>query len=214
MSPSRPVAPVRSPRTTSPATAAARGALAAELRRDARILGGALVVAWGVLVADAMLFGGALVSYGIVPRTLVGLRGILAAPFLHGGAGHLVANSVGFVLLGGLVLLRRPRDFWLVTLAGVLIGGFGTWAIGARGLHIGASGVVFAYLGYLLTTGLFERKPGAILLSLVAASAWGGLVLGMLPGAPGISWEGHVAGFASGVMAARSIARGRRTSGR
>lgn len=204
----------RAARPASPATVAARGALVRELRRDARILGGTLAVAWGVLVANATLFGGALASYGIVPRTITGLRGILAAPFLHAGAGHLVANSIGFVLLGGLVLLRRPRDFTLVTLAGVVLGGLGTWAIGARGVHLGASGVVFAYLGYLLTTGLFERKPGAILLSLVAASTWGGLVLGMLPGTPGISWEGHLSGFVAGIVAARTIARRRRRAGR
>jgi membrane associated rhomboid family serine protease len=204
----------RAARSASPATVSARGALTRELRRDARIVGGALALAWGTLVANAALFGGALASFGIVPRTLVGLRGILAAPFLHANAAHLVANSVGFVLLGGLVLLRRPRDFWRVTAAGVVLGGLGTWLLGARGVHLGASGVVFAYLGYLLTTGLFERKPGAILLSLVAASTWGGLVLGMLPGAAGMSWEGHLSGFVAGIVAARAIARDRRRSGR
>lgn len=197
-------------RPPGPATVAARTALVRELRRDLRIVGGALALPWLVHLVNATLFGGALAGVGIVPRTLAGLRGIVAAPFLHGGIGHLVANSIGFVLLGGLVLLRRERDFWWTTLAGIGLGGLGTWLIGARGVHIGASGVVFAYLGYLLTTGFFERKPGAILLSLAAAATWGGLVVGMLPGAAGVSWEGHLAGFAAGILAARALARTRR----
>ena len=191
-----------------PATSSAdeRAELRRELRRAARILGGTLAVLWIVLVVDMML-GGALREFGIVPRTVTGLRGIAFAPFLHGGFWHLLANSIGLLAWGTLVLFREESHFWTVTAIGALVGGFATWALGRSAVHIGASGVLFAYFGYLLLAGFFERRIGSILLSTLVAVVWGGMVLGVLPGQPGISWEGHLFGFASGALAARLLAR-------
>ena len=196
----------------TPTAAEARAAFWAELRRDARIVVLVLAVLWAILVVNAVAFGGELVKLGIFPRQTLGLRGIVFAPLLHGGVAHLLGNSFGLAMLGGLVLLREEADFWIVTAVGALIAGLGTWIFGRPTHHVGASGVLFAYLGYLLSTGLFERKPGAILLSLMAALFWGGLVFGVLPGQPGISWESHLFGFAGGVMAAWIIGRRRRSN--
>jgi membrane associated rhomboid family serine protease len=199
--------------SASPTAAEARTAFWSELRRDARIVVMVLAVLWAILIINAVAFGGELVKLGIFPRQTVGLRGIVFAPLLHGGVAHLLGNSIGLALLGGLVLLREERDFWIVTLVGALVGGLGTWLFGRATYHVGASGVLFAYLGYLLSTGIFERRAGAILLSLVAGLTWGGLVFGVLPGQPGISWESHLFGFGGGAVAAWFIARRRRARG-
>jgi membrane associated rhomboid family serine protease len=191
---------------TLPSAAQARADLARDLRRAARILAGILALLWGVLLVDVLL-GGSLRDFGIVPRTLPGLRGILLAPILHGGVLHLLLNSVGLVLLGGLVLCREESYFWAVTGIGALVGGLGTWTLGRSAVHIGASGVIFAYFGYLLLAGVFERRLGGILLSTFVAVVWGGMLLGVLPGQPGISWESHLFGFGAGALAARLLAR-------
>jgi len=160
----------------------------------------ALWVAFGV----NMLLGGALLRFGIVPRTSDGLIGILAAPFLHANLAHLTANTVSFLLFGWLVMLRDRRHFGVVTLMAMLGSGLLSWTLGAPGsVHIGASGVVFGYFGFLLLAGFYARSAGSILLSLGVAVLWGGTVFGVLPGTPGISWQGHLGGFIGGVLAAR-----------
>ena len=180
------------------------------LKTQALVLGGTLAVFWTVFVVNSLL-GGALLTLGVIPRTTIGLRGILFAPFLHGSLNHIVANSVPFLALGWMVMLRDERHFIPVTLAGMVVSGLMAWLLGAPGtVHIGASGVIFGYLGFLMLTGWYTRSFGSILLSLVVTLVWGSLVLGVLPGAPGISWQAHIGGFLGGVFAARAF----RTSSR
>jgi membrane associated rhomboid family serine protease len=138
----------------------------------------------------------------LVPRTLSGLPGIVLHPLLHANASHLAMNALGLLTLGGVVFLRNERDFWRVTVFSTLFGGTLTWIVGRDALHVGASGVVFAYLGYLLTTGWFDRRPGAILLSLSAAVIWGSALLGLSPLQRGVSWELHLFGLIAGVIVA------------
>src|SRR5688572_23633417 len=177
------------------------------LRAHVTVLGGTLAVFWIVFVVN-MLLGGALFSFGVIPRTAIGLRGILFAPFLHGSLDHIVANSIPFVVLGWMVMLRDEKHFIPVTVAGMLGSGLMAWLLGAPGtVHIGASGVIFGYLGFLMLTGWYTRSFLSILLSIVVTLVWGSLVLGMLPGAPGISWQAHVGGFLGGVLAARAVGR-------
>jgi membrane associated rhomboid family serine protease len=146
-----------------------------------------------------------------VPRTLEGLRGIVFAPFIHANVAHLVANTVPLLVLGWLVLLRDARHFIPVTLLSMLGAGLCAWLLGAPGsVHIGASGVVFGYFGFLLLAGWFARSLASIAISAVVTIAWGGLVLGVLPGQPGISWQAHLGGFIGGALAAKWLApRGR-----
>jgi len=168
-------------------------------------LGSALGAAWLTFAANVVA-GGALLSYGIVPRTVSGLRGILFAPFLHANLNHLLANTIPFVVLGWLVMLRDSRHFGRVTIAAMLGAGVFSWLLGAPGsVHIGASGVIFGYLGFLMVSGWYARTIGSVLLSIGVTAAWGGLVLGVLPTTPGVSWQGHLGGFVGGVLAARAF---------
>jgi membrane associated rhomboid family serine protease len=160
-----------------------------------------------VLVADAVT-GGALTVYGVQPRSATGLRGIVFAPFLHGSWAHLAANSMPFLVLGGLVLLHTVRRFLTVSLFAMLGAGLTAWLLGApRSVHIGASGVVFGYLGFLLSHGWFAKRLGTALLSAAIAFVWGGLIVGVLPGQPGLSWQSHAGGFLGGLYAARQAVR-------
>ncbi|MBE0595399.1 MAG: rhomboid family intramembrane serine protease [Gemmatimonadales bacterium] len=186
---------------------AARSDLVRYLRRATRTVGGAIALIWGVSAVNLVLFAGSLNAFGILPRTMRGLPGIFLSPLLHTGIFHLLSNSVGLLLLGGLVILREERHFWFVTVTAALLGGLGVWAFGRPVVHIGISGVIFGYLGYLLLTGWFERKFGSIALSIVAFLLWAPMLLGMLPLQIGVSWESHVFGFLSGALAAWWLAR-------
>lgn len=174
------------------------------LRSQALVLGGTLAVFWIVFVVNWILRG-ALLGFGVVPRTATGLRGILFAPFLHVTLDHIVANSIPFVVLGWMVMLRDERHFIPVTIAGMLGSALAAWLLGAPGsVHIGASGVIFGYLGFLMLSGWYARSFGSIVLSAIVTLVWGSLVFGMLPGVPGISWQAHTGGFLGGVLAARA----------
>jgi membrane associated rhomboid family serine protease len=175
------------------------------LRIQAMVLGGTLAVFWAVFVLNTVL-GGSLLSLGVIPRTTIGLRGILFAPFLHGSLNHVVANTIPFLALGWMVMLRDERHFIPVTLAAMIGSGLLAWLLGAPGsVHIGASGVIFGYLGFLMLTGWYTRSFGSILLSAIVTLLWGSLVFGMLPREPGISWQAHIGGFLGGILAARGF---------
>ncbi|AFY67783.1 rhomboid family intramembrane serine protease [Geitlerinema sp. PCC 7407] len=184
-----------------------------ELKSHAQILLTLVAIAWALEIADIVVFRRALDAYGIRPRTLVGLRGILFAPFLHGGLPHLISNTVPFLVLGWFVMLRETSDFFIVSVVAALISGLGTWLIGAPfSIHIGASGVVFGYLGYLLGRGYFERSFTAIFLSVITGFLYGGILWGVLPTRVGISWEGHLFGFLGGVVAAKLLSQPKSSS--
>ena len=174
------------------------------LKQQAKILALCLIAMWVAFLAT-WTTGGALLSLGIIPRTAIGLRGIVLAPLLHGSLAHLIANSIPFVIMGWLVMLRDPRHFTFVTFVSMLTSGVLAWLLGAPGsVHVGASGVVFGYLGFLMLSGWYARSIGSIALSIIVTVLWGGLAFGMLPSHPGISWQAHLGGFIGGVLAARA----------
>jgi membrane associated rhomboid family serine protease len=181
-----------------------------EFRRALITLVAIVAVLWIVQLMNVTLFEGRLVEWGVQPRSVSGLPGIVVHPILHGSWAHLISNTIGFLMIGGLVLLREPRDFWTVFALATLIGGIGIWLVGRPGPHIGISGVIFGYFGYLLLTGVFDRKIGAFLLSILTFLIWGRLLLGLSPLQRGISWEGHLFGLAGGVAGAWLRARRRR----
>lgn len=176
-----------------------------ELITHGLVLIGLVALMWIVEIADFTIFRGYLNSYGIEPRHIIGLRGILFAPFLHGNFPHLIANTIPFIILGWFVMLREVSDFFIVTAVTMFVGGIGVWIFGSPGHHIGASGLIFGYLGFLLLRGVFERSFVGIFLSVIVVFLYGGLIWGVLPGQPGISWEGHLFGFLGGVLAARLL---------
>ncbi|GFE69301.1 rhomboid family intramembrane serine protease [Chroococcus sp. FPU101] len=185
-----------------------------EFKNQVTILGSFLGIFWIVEILDRFVFRGRLDVYGIIPHNIIGLRGILLAPFLHGNFNHLIANSIPFVILGWLVMLQETSDFFIVTGITMLVGGLGVWFFGVPGsIHIGASILIFGYLGFLLLRGYFQRNFASILLSLVVGVLYGGTVWGVLPSQPGISWQGHLFGFIGGIIAARMIAREKRRYG-
>ncbi|MBE9077061.1 rhomboid family intramembrane serine protease [Romeria aff. gracilis LEGE 07310] len=186
----------------------AKPSLLSEAKTQATALFGFVALLWLVEIIDWVIFGGRLDRYGIRPRQLAGLWGILFAPFLHGNFEHLTANTLPLLVLGWLVMLRETGDWLVVTVLSALVGGLGTWLIGAANTsHIGASGILFGYFGFLLMRGYFERSLVAIAFSILVISLYGGIVWGVLPGQPGISWEGHLFGFIGGALAARLLAR-------
>ncbi|AFZ14284.1 Peptidase S54, rhomboid domain protein [Crinalium epipsammum PCC 9333] len=188
-------------------------AIARELKSHVTILGGAIAIMWILEIIDLFFLRGRLNAYGIRPHTIIGLRGILFAPFLHGGLGHLIANTIPFLTLGWLIMLRETSDFFIVTAITTLVSGLGVWLFGnPYSVHIGASGVVFGYLGFLLLRGYFERSFIAIALSLIVGFFYGGVIWGILPTQRGISWEGHLFGFIGGVLAARLLSRRKKVS--
>ncbi len=181
-------------------------AISGELKAQVKILATVVSIFWIVFILNEVVFGRRLNAFGIAPHHLVGLRGILFAPFLHGGFYHIVANTVPFVILGWMVMLRNTKDFYFVSFMSALVGGLGTWLIGRPdSVHIGASGVIFGYFGYLLFRGYFEKSFVAIAISIAIAIGYGGMIWGVLPTRSYISWEGHLFGFIGGIMAAKLL---------
>lgn len=183
-------------------------AIKRELKLQATLLFGFVGLLWAVEIIDAVLFAGALDRFGVRPRSIGGLIGIALAPFLHMGFGHLIANTLPLITLGWLIMLRETRDLVAVSILAALTSGLGVWLIGASySVHIGASGVIFGYFGYLLLRGYFERSLLSIGLAIVVAAVYGGMIWGVFPSGFRISWEGHLFGFLGGVLAARLMTR-------
>lgn len=171
------------------------------------LVAGALGIMWVVEVLSVGI--DSIDSNGIQPRMLDGLDGILWSPFLHSGFPHLIANTVPFAILSGLVLIRGSRR-WLSASAIIIgLGGLLVWAfaLGANENHIGASGWVFGLFGFLVASAFFERRPLSIGIGLITLFLYGGTILfGFVP-RPGLSWEGHLFGFIAGVIAARVLSK-------
>ena len=159
-----------------------------------------LGVMWVLELIDFAAVGDPLNQYGIVPRSLSGLAGIPLAPFLHIDVlHHLVPNTVPFFVLGSLVALGGKQHFAGVSMFVALTAGLGTWFFGESGLHIGASGVIFGYLGFLVARGLFEKRMRWVLVSIAVGVAYISLIQSLAELRAGVSWTSHFFGFAGGV---------------
>ncbi len=152
---------------------------------------------------------------GIRPLEADGLWGIVFAPLLHANWDHLIANTVPALVLGFLMTLAGMSRFIFATAIIWILGGFGTWLIGTVGVHcpivgvqcetpshIGASGLIFGWLAFLIVFGFFTRKAWEIVVGVIVLLVYGGILLGLLPGTPGVSWQGHLSGAIAGVIAA------------
>ena len=138
--------------------------------------------------------------YGIYPRKLEGLRGIVFSPFIHGSLKHLFNNSVPlFVLTAALFYFYREIR-WKVLIFGLLFTGLATWAIGRPSLHIGASGVVYLLASFLFFKGIFSKQYQLTALALAVVFLYGGMLWYVFPVNPEISWEGHLSGFFVGLI--------------
>lgn len=141
-------------------------------------------------------------DYGIIPRTVFGLRGIVTAPLVHGGWAHLLSNTLPLFVLSALVFYFYKkvalRAFWIIYfLTGILV-----WIFARMVSHVGASGVVYGLVSFLFWNGIFRRSARSIILALVVLFFYSGMFMGILPNEIGVSWESHLLGSISGVFAA------------
>lgn len=166
-----------------------------------------VAICWGVFVLNNLLLHAQLNRYGIIPREVHSLPGILFAPFLHSSYKHLAANSLPLLILGAIVCARSKGEFIVVTICGIIIGGGLTWLFARHAAHIGASGLVFCYFGYLGSLAFFKRNFATLCLSVVCVVAYGGIVRGILPTSAAVSWEGHLSGLLTGIVAAWFMTR-------
>lgn len=144
-------------------------------------------------------------AFGIVPRTVDGLRGILLWPFLHASFGHVLSNTLPMAVLGGVIAMRGRRVLLQVSLTVALVSGVGVWVFARPGIHVGASGLVFGYFGYLVARGWYQRSFSAVVVAILVVFFYGGLIFGVLPSFGFVSWEGHLFGLLAGVLAAKII---------
>ncbi|MFI4957176.1 MAG: rhomboid family intramembrane serine protease [Gammaproteobacteria bacterium] len=156
---------------------------------------------WGIQIVNASV-GYRLNVFGIYPRHPFGLIGIFTSPFLHGHMNHLFFNSIPLFLLLVLMLAQGYAHFLNVTLNIMLVSGLAVWLFGRKALHVGASGVIMGYMGYLLTQAFYKPDAGAIVLGILAIYYCGSILTSLLPSDAKTSWEGHVFGFAAGILAA------------
>lgn len=145
---------------------------------------------------------------GLIPRETRGLLGIAFAPFLHGGFIHIISNTIPLIILGSLMGYSAKKDFIDVNLIILVLGGILVWIFARGSIHVGASGVVMGYFGYLMSISYFEKSIKNAMISLIVFVFYGGMIFSILPSiASYISWEGHLFGFISGVIAAYYISK-------
>ncbi len=184
-------------------------------KRPRWMVGGATILTFVALLylmeLIDLLTNHSLEENGIRPQTTDGLWGIIFAPLLHANWAHLMANTIPLLVLGFLVTLAGISRFVWATAIIWILGGLGTWLIGNVGSscgptdHIGASGLIFGYLAFLLVFGLFVRRVWDIVIGLVVLFVYGGVLLGAMPvlhQCGGVSWQGHLSGAVAGVVAA------------
>jgi membrane associated rhomboid family serine protease len=170
------------------------------------LFGVALLIA--VALIDSVL-GGRLRAFGIRPRRLIGLVGVAAAPLLHGSLGHLALNVPPLLLLGAGVSISGPETTMNTTAIAWVVSGLGAWLFGGkRTVHIGASGVVFGYLGFIFGRALFDQSGTALLVAVGAGVLYSGAIWGLMPLQRGRSWQGHLFGLAGGLLAAWMLYEG------
>lgn len=158
-----------------------------------------LALIWLVYFLDVFL---PLEQLGLVPRSLSGMAGIVAMPFLHGDLGHLIGNSIPLAVT--LLLLAGSRaNSGAIVVVIALLSGVGLWLFGRTALHIGASGLVFGLISFHIFAGVFERRLQSVIIALVVGLLYASTIFrGVLPFQPGVSWDGHLFGaIAGGIVA-------------
>jgi membrane associated rhomboid family serine protease len=168
------------------------------------LLAGFIAVIWGVEVANTLM-DHRLSEFGIVPRTTEGLRGIPLWPFLHAGFGHVISNTLPMAVLGGVIAIQGRNTLLKVSAIVVVVSGAGVWVFARPGIHVGASGLVFGYFGYLVARGWYQRSLSSVAVAILVVFFYGGLIFGIVPSLGFVSWEGHMFGLMAGILAAKII---------
>jgi membrane associated rhomboid family serine protease len=162
-----------------------------------------LLAGMWVLEFFDQLSGHELDQFGIHAQEVDGVPEILTAPFLHAGWDHLISNSLPFLVLGFLVLLSGLARWLVASMIIIVISGLTAWFLTpANTIILGASGLIFGWLTYLLARGLWSRRPAQVVIAVLVLLVYGGLIWGVFPGNSGISWQAHLGGAIAGVLAA------------
>jgi membrane associated rhomboid family serine protease len=157
---------------------------------------------WVLELLD-QLSGNELDQLGIHAREVDGVPEIFTAPFLHAGWDHLISNSLPFYVLGFLVLLSGLARWVASSLIIIIISGMTAWFLTPpHTIILGASGLIFGWLTYLLARGIWSRRPAQVVVAVIVLLLYGGLIWGVLPGSAGVSWQAHLGGAIGGVVAA------------
>ena len=157
---------------------------------------------WAVQVANWIFGYGLNPAFGLIPRHVSGLDGVIAMPLLHGSFAHLMANTPPLLVMGGLLVATTTRALLAVSAVVIGLGGGLVWLFGSSAIHIGASGLVFGWYGFLVARGLVDRSPITLGAALVVGVLYGSLLWGVFPGQPSVSWEAHLFGAIAGAGAA------------
>jgi membrane associated rhomboid family serine protease len=190
--------------------ARASGSGAGRVKAAGAVMIGWVALLWVLLGIDEAT-GESLNTLGITPRRPGELLDIIPAAFLHGGVAHLLSNTFPLLVLGFLVALGGLGRFFGIVLTVTVVSGLGVWLTAPENsVTIGASGVIFGLLAFLVITGFVNRRVWEVVLGLVILAVYGSILLGALPGNPGISWQAHAFGLVGGVLAAFLFRRERR----
>ena len=176
-----------------------------DIKQQSRWLVGITVVLFAVEAIN-LLTGRSLAAYGVFPRELHYLPMIISSPFIHANPAHLLANWFTLIVFIALMGLQGQRRFigisiWIIVLTGVCV-----WLFGRSAIHLGASGLIYGYFGFLILAGWRSRRKRMLLVSVLVALAYGTMVIGVLPVAGFVSWESHLFGFISVLIAAWYLA--------
>ena len=170
-----------------------------------------VAVIWGVFLLDCIV-PGKFTSYGLVPRTPSGAVGIVSMPFLHASWSHLLGNTVPLFVLLALLAGSKARS-WEIVVDIILVGGVLLWIFGRHAMHVGASGLIFGLVAFLIASGLLERRIIPLIVSVIVGFLYGSaLISGVLPWTGcDVSWDGHLCGAVAGVLIAWLLTRGPKT---
>ncbi len=173
-------------------------------KSNSRLLWQFIALLWILEIIDQVLLGRRLDSFGLQPGNWDHWQGILLMTFLHGDLHHLLNNTIGLAVFGTLLLAGNRNDIYYATIGAILGCGLAIMFLGQPGsLHIGASGLVFGWWSFLIARGFYQGNFRSILFALLMILFFGGMIYGILPGQPGISWQGHFGGAIGGVTVAR-----------
>ena len=176
----------------------------AQRQTGLKLAGGFLATIWIVFILELVFPW--LQAFGIHPLDVSSLPLIFTSPLLHANLEHIISNSLTGALFAYLIGYSGKRVFWEVTTFVVIIGGLGTWLLGGVGTnHIGASGLVYGWLAYLIVRGFFNRSISQIITGLILGFFYSGLIFGLLPGTEGVSWQAHLFGAIGGIVASMVI---------
>ncbi|MCP4266056.1 MAG: rhomboid family intramembrane serine protease [Candidatus Brocadiaceae bacterium] len=178
------------------------GIMELQIKKNIYWILGFVALIWIIEFINFFL-GHRLNSWGILPRTLTGLKGIPLSPFLHSSIMHALFNTIPFAVLGAFVMLDGKQVFLKTSIIIIFVSGIALWLFGRLSYHVGTSGLIFGYFGYLVLRAWYKRSLKSFVLAFFTVFLCGGILWGVIPTSSRISWEGHLFGILAGILAAR-----------